>query len=305
MKFSISINQKAAIDSGLSLDIVDLAIFDFIKDFVLTGACRKVVDEYGEWFWISNKIIIEQMPVLGITTEKGMRKHINNLCSEGVLERHPDCVSAKKSLYKLGNKFEGLLFTGNDCSEFTGNKCSGSLGTNVPGYQEQSFRVTRNNRSQYNNIKDNNIKDNNIEDNRESTHTRENDDNLLFDDRTINAAAAAEKEKRKKKKESASLRLFRESETAGLVTYSGGVPDASRLFAEFSAEKYKGVDLLYYYNTVADWSDSANKKRTARGWLATIRQFIEGDREKGKLRMLEGADFNWDAAIDYLKMGRI
>ena len=151
---------------------------------------------------------------------------------------------------------------------------------------------------------DNNI-DNNIEDNRESTHARENDDDLLFDDGTINAAAVAEKEKRKKKKESASLKLFRESETAGLVTYSGGVPDASRLFAEFSAEKYKGVDLLYYYETVADWSDSANKKRTARGWLATIRQFIEGDREKGKLRMLEGADFDWDAAIDYLKMGRI
>ena len=167
------------------------------------------------------------------------------------------------------------------------------------------FRVTGNNCSEYNNIKDNNIKDNNIENNIESTHARENDDNLLFDDGTINAAAVAEKEKRKKKKESASLKLFRESETAGLVTYSGGVPDVSRLFAEFSAEKYKGVDLLYYYETVADWSDSANKKRTARGWLATIRQFIEGDREKGKLRMLEGADFNWDAAIDYLKMGRL
>lgn len=297
MKFSININQKAAVDSGLSLDIVDLAIFDFIKDFINTRVCRKVTDECGEWFWISNKIIIEQMPVLGITTEKGMRKHINKLCSKGVLERHPDCVSAKKSLYKLGDRFERLLFTGNDCSE--------SLGTIVPGHREQMFRVTGNDCSEYNNIEDNNIEDNNIENNIESTHARENDDNLLFDDGTINAAAAGEKEKRKKKKESASLRLFRESETAGLVTYSGGVPDVSRLYAEFSAEKYKGVDLLYYYETVADWSDSANKKRTARGWLATIRQFIEGDREKGKLRMLEGADFDWDAAIDYLKMGRI
>ena len=46
---------------------------------------------------------------------------------------------------------------------------------------------------------DNNI-DNNIADNIESTHARENDDNLLFDDGTINSAAVAEKEKRKKKK---------------------------------------------------------------------------------------------------------
>lgn len=38
MKYSININQKAAIDLGLKLDIVDLAIFDYIKDFSASKA---------------------------------------------------------------------------------------------------------------------------------------------------------------------------------------------------------------------------------------------------------------------------
>lgn len=285
MKFSININQKAAVDSGLSLDIVDLAIFDFIKDFVLTRACRKVIDKYGEWFWISNKIIIEQMPVLGITTEKGMRKHMNKLCSEGVLERHPDCVSAKKSLYKLGEKFEELLFTGNDCS--------GSLGTNVPSNREQMFQVTGNDCSEYNNIEDNNIKDNYIENNRERARAKERREDNLFDcdgngnESAITVAPAVPQERKIARKERSTVSLFRESEAAKLVSYlPDGSPDASKLFAMFPGERYKNVDMLYYYEAVADWSDSADKKRTARGWIATIRRFVEMDRERGKVHMI-------------------
>ena len=37
------------------------------------------------------------------------------------------------------------------------------------------------------------------------------------------------------------------------------------------------------YNAVADWSDSSNTMRTARGWFATVRTFIRGDKEKNKL----------------------
>ena len=33
MKYTILINQYAAVKSGLDLDLIDLAIFDFIKDF--------------------------------------------------------------------------------------------------------------------------------------------------------------------------------------------------------------------------------------------------------------------------------
>lgn len=34
MKYTILINQFAAVNSGLDLDLIDLCIFDFIKDIL-------------------------------------------------------------------------------------------------------------------------------------------------------------------------------------------------------------------------------------------------------------------------------
>ncbi len=73
--------------------------------------------------------------------------------------------------------------------------------------------------------------------------------------------------------------------------------------SKFNKPDFSGVDLNYYYEAVKDWSDSANKKRTAKGWLATVRNFMRSDNEKKKLKMLvkENVSANQDA-IDYLKM---
>ena len=44
MKYNISINQFAAVRNGFAkdLDLIDLAIFDFIKDFANSSKCVKV-----------------------------------------------------------------------------------------------------------------------------------------------------------------------------------------------------------------------------------------------------------------------
>jgi hypothetical protein len=59
----------------------------------------------------------------------------------------------------------------------------------------------------------------------------------------------------------------------------------------------------HYYNAVADWSDSSNTMRTARGWFATVRTFIRGDKEKTSLHKKQtNSIFDWDAAKAYLRM---
>lgn len=68
----------------------------------------------------------------------------------------------------------------------------------------------------------------------------------------------------------------------------------------------ENVDLVYYYHSVSDWSDSKNMKRTARGWLATVRQFMRSDNEKGKLKLNKSAskqqqDMKYEGATEYLK----
>lgn len=130
-----------------------------------------------------------------------------------------------------------------------------------------------------------------IGDNIESARANEKLEDDLFErdenESAITIAPAVPQKRKIARKEKSSVSLFRESEAAELVSYlPDGSPDASKLFAMFPGEKYKNVDMLYYYEAVADWSDSANKKRTARGWIATIRRFVEMDRERGKLHMI-------------------
>ena len=87
--------------------------------------------------------------------------------------------------------------------------------------------------------------------------------------------------------------LFRNSTAANRETF----------FKTFSGEEFAALDMEHYYNAVADWSDSSNTMRTARGWYATVRTFIRGDKEKNKLHKKQtNSGFDWDAAKAYLRM---
>jgi hypothetical protein len=46
------------------------------------------------------------------------------------------------------------------------------------------------------------------------------------------------------------------------------------------------VDLTHYRDSIRNWSDAKDEKRTERGWLATFRQWTKTDRDKGQLKKL-------------------
>ena len=54
--------------------------------------------------------------------------------------------------------------------------------------------------------------------------------------------------------------------------------------AEFKTPEFANVDIVYYFHAVADWS--AQKGKKMKDWIATARNFIRGDMEKGKLHYL-------------------
>lgn len=70
--------------------------------------------------------------------------------------------------------------------------------------------------------------------------------------------------------------------------------------AEFRKPEFAGIDIIYYYHAVADWS--AQKGKKMRDWIATARNFIRSDIEKNKLHRLTvgGAALSPDA-IKYLQ----
>ena len=83
------------------------------------------------------------------------------------------------------------------------------------------------------------------------------------------------------------LTLFSNSDVAKLVSFTpSGAADVTALARVLPDLAAQGCDLAYYYCAVRDWSDSSNTRRTARGWLATLRNFYRGDLDKGRARKI-------------------
>lgn len=119
MKYVININQKAIVDLGLQgkVDFIDLAIYDFITEFMLCDDCVNIKIADTKYFWIKPELIIENLPLLGITTSRGINKRLDNIVECGFLERCRDNQSLHQSFYKVGVNYKAYKF-------FTWNKNS-------------------------------------------------------------------------------------------------------------------------------------------------------------------------------------
>lgn len=60
----------------------------------------------------------------------------------------------------------------------------------------------------------------------------------------------------------------------------------------FSSAEFQDVDILYYYQCVADWSASKGAKK--KDWIATARGFMRRDNDAGKLKRKVSAMSNED-----------
>lgn len=265
MKYTILINQYAAVKSGLDLDLIDLAIFDFIKDFAHSPNCVKIQTPEGIYFWVSHKLVMDAMPLLNIKTNQGLIKRIGNLIKAGILQKHPNCDLYSRTLYCFGNNYDLLTFTDKATEVLTGvDTPKQKL---IPPHNE-SLGAPINQSLGYNiNNTDNTNNDNNI---------------APQIDFAAPVPVIEQPEESKDKKT-----LFRNSEIYKLVKFdeTGAGVDYSEFEKKFATPEFETVDLVYYFHAVADWSDQKNMKRTKNGWSATVRNFIRGDVERNKLHL--------------------
>ena len=91
----------------------------------------------------------------------------------------------------------------------------------------------------------------------------------------------------------------RTSEPTACLFENSRYADFQRFDAEFTAPEFADIDIGYYFHAVADWSAGKGKKR--KDWIATTRNFIRGDLEKGKLHRLGGGSALSPEAIEYLQ----
>lgn len=255
MQYTITINQLAVISYGLNLDVVDMSIFDFIKNYAHSDRCMKLQTETGTFFWISHNLVIQELPILGITTGAGVVKRINKLIDAGLLARHPNCDLMRKTFYKFGPNYDKICFVShNESLQPT---------TNVEGTHNESLRLSHN-ESLGNQINVNN--QNTIEQNKAA------DGGLFPTDPEFVTVTVT--------------RPRRTAEPAACLFENSRFAEYNAFAAEFTAQEFADVDMVYYYHAVADWS--AQKGKKMKDWIATARNFIRGDMEKGKLHRKSG-----------------
>lgn len=261
MKYNININQYAAVTNGLNLDIVDLAIFDFIKDFANSPKCVKMQTENGSFFWVSHDLILKEMPLLGITTKRGLVKRIAKLVDAELIVRHESNIEKGCTMYAFGKNYHKMIFGENN----------EEVGTKEPTHEqsfiaphEQSFTPPMNESSR-NNIynKDNNNKFYNIVAETDFSATSEdNEDSSLSQD----------------------LEKLRGTTEPHKCLFANSRFSKFEDFEKcFTAPEFEKIDMVYYFNALADWS--ASKGRMQKDWIAQARNFIRGDERKGMLRL--------------------
>ena len=115
MKDKISINQKAVAEHGLlgKLDLIDLALFDFIYHFFNCNFDKKItfIQDGVEYTEIRYSMIQKQMPLLNIGTKRTLINRINKLIAAGLIDRYENNGTENRCGYKRGKNFGMFEFS--------------------------------------------------------------------------------------------------------------------------------------------------------------------------------------------------
>ena len=94
MKYTLIINQKGIVDSGLygkdKTDLIDWVIIDYLHDWQTRGFdnAKKVIIGEKFFLWINYKYLIKELPMIGINTKKGISDRIKKLRELDLIETH-------------------------------------------------------------------------------------------------------------------------------------------------------------------------------------------------------------------------
>lgn len=110
--YNISINQCAVVENGWDLDLADLAIFQVFNIFGNSPKTIRVKIDGSDYFMITAKKIREELPILGIKTDKQIKNRIAKLVDCKLLnERVVDELGSGRKSYCFGENYEKLFST--------------------------------------------------------------------------------------------------------------------------------------------------------------------------------------------------
>lgn len=142
---------------SLGLDVTDALLLNWFANF-FCGKMEKQMfkDDGGKtkiYGWIKISKVIEDLPVIGITSEKGIRKRFDTFVEKGILDRKTlSTHNGKKSYYRTTATYEALINTTaiqknqekenadpeNTRAETRGESASSETGKNANGIRQRN-----------------------------------------------------------------------------------------------------------------------------------------------------------------------
>lgn len=152
MKYSININQKAIIDMWLDLDLIDLAIFDYIKDLSNYSKLVKIEIEWKTYFWVQYNHLIENMPLLWITNKKVLLRRLDKLIKVWLLEKQ--IINWNSTYFRFWKNYDKYVFSEDEKDDEKKEECNSKV---IGGVTEKWKGVLlKSNSINYNNKNNNN-----------------------------------------------------------------------------------------------------------------------------------------------------
>lgn len=102
IQYSLILHLREVQELGIDISLTDLVIFEFLRSFETKTYCKKEkLDDEQIYFWVSHELIMQQLPILGIKTKRGIIDRINTLVNIGLLIRYTSPKGVNKSYYRF------------------------------------------------------------------------------------------------------------------------------------------------------------------------------------------------------------
>lgn len=101
-KWSWGVDQRAIIESGLRVDIVDYSILRMLVDFATSEFCKKIQEGGETYYFFHWTLIRDQLPILNLNTRQSVNKRIRKLATATALYPHKDNKKTRNSWFKFG-----------------------------------------------------------------------------------------------------------------------------------------------------------------------------------------------------------
>lgn len=137
---------------SLGLDVVDALLLNWFANFFVGKMEKKIFKDtegnskiYG---WVKISKILEDLPVIGITSEKGIRIRFDSFVEKGILDRETiNTQKGKKSYYRTTSIYDSLINTAakekvdeknkTESSEISQRNCSSLANDSIKENQEE------------------------------------------------------------------------------------------------------------------------------------------------------------------------